>query len=88
MARRRTVRRCAICGSTENLQRHHVGTGGRTVWVCERCHNREHRRFKVVSPNRSAFRRESLAGLDLEALREELSIYGRYVREAIRQRAY
>jgi len=42
----------------------------------------------VVSPNRSAFRRGSPAGLDLEALREEFSIYGRYVREAIRQRAY
>ena len=67
--------RCAYCGSTHNLQRHHVGTRGRTIWVCERCHNKEHRRFRVFSPNRKALRREAL-GLDLEALRRKYSIYG------------
>jgi len=69
--------RCAICGSTEGLQKHHVGTGGGVIWVCERCHNREHRRFKVISPNRKAFIRQARAsGFDLNVLREELSIYG------------
>ena len=69
--------RCAYCGSTRNLRRHHVGTGGRTVWICERCHNREHRRFHVFSPNRKALRKEALAlGFDLEELRRKYSIYG------------
>ena len=69
--------RCAICGSTRNLQRHHVGTGNRTIWICERCHNREHRHFHVVSPNRKAFKRAALSErLDLEELRRKYSIYG------------
>jgi len=69
--------RCAYCGSTRNLQRHHVGTSGRTIWICEKCHNREHRRFHVVSPNRAAFKREARTlGLDLEELRRKYSIYG------------
>ncbi len=70
-------RRCAFCGSTRNLQPHHVGTRGKVIWVCEKCHRAEHKRFKVVSPNRKAFRRMCLSeALDIEKLRKELSIYG------------
>jgi len=47
------------------------------VWICERCHNREHKRFHVFSPNRKALRREALAlGFDLEELKRKYSIYG------------
>jgi len=49
------------------------------IWVCPRCHDREHKRFHVFSPNRKALRRQLHAeGFDIEALRRELSIYGSY----------
>ncbi|HDI01889.1 MAG TPA: HNH endonuclease [Candidatus Bathyarchaeota archaeon] len=73
----RARRRCAFCGSTENLQLHHVGRDmGGLIWVCERCHNKEHRKFKVSSPNRKALRAWARAeGLNLKELRKALSIY-------------
>jgi len=69
--------RKSACPREMNLQLHHVGRDmGGLIWVCERCHNKEHRKFKVSSPNRKALRAWARAeGLNLKELRKALSIY-------------
>ena len=57
------------------MQKHHLNEKV-WVWVCEKCHNREHRKRHVFSTKnaRKSFKKMAET-LNLEELRRELSVY-------------
>ncbi len=71
-------KKCYFCGKMlreENMQKHHLNEKV-WVWVCEKCHNREHRKRHVFSTKnaRKSFKKMAET-LNLEELRRELSVY-------------